>query len=70
MRALRWMIWLADEVLRWMVWLADEVLDRVPAYEDGRWYRHGQWGCRLGLHRFWWPGDEASRLPGATTGRG
>lgn len=29
------------------------VLDRIPAYEDGRWYRHGAWGCRLGLSKPW-----------------
>ena len=21
------------------------VLDRIPRYEQGRWYRHGCWGC-------------------------
>ena len=41
------------KVLRRLVWLLDEVLDRIPAYEDGRWYRYGGWGCRLRLHRFW-----------------
>lgn len=28
-------------------------LDQIPAYYEGRWYRHGQLGCRLGLARFW-----------------
>jgi hypothetical protein len=46
---------------RELFWLADELLDRVPAYEDGRWYRRGDWGCRLGLHRWWWP--ETDEVP-------
>lgn len=38
---------------RWPIWLADELLDRVPTYEDGRWFRRGGWGCRMRLHRWW-----------------
>jgi len=44
------------EPLRWrgeVVWLLDEVLDRIPRYEDHRWYRYGHWGCTLGLRRYW-----------------
>lgn len=41
------------KALAWLIWLADEALDRLPAYESGRWYRYGQWGCRLGLRRLW-----------------
>ncbi len=37
----------------WPVWLLDEALDRIPAYEDGRWYRYGDWGCQLGLWKIW-----------------
>jgi len=40
-----------------MLWLLDVALDRIPAYEDGRWYGYGDWGCRLAC-RFsalrWW----------------
>lgn len=25
------------------------LLDAVPTWEDGRWYRYGDWGCRVGL---------------------
>jgi hypothetical protein len=37
------------------IWLLDELLDRIPCYEDGRWYWYGDWGwgCRLRLYRFW-----------------
>jgi hypothetical protein len=28
-------------------------LDAIPCREDGRWYRHGQWGCRWGFSRLW-----------------
>jgi len=31
----------------------DELLDAVPRYEDGRWFRYGDWGCQLGLGCFW-----------------
>lgn len=41
--------------LRQAAWLADITLDRVPCYEEGQWYRYGDWGCRLRLHRIWWP---------------
>lgn len=41
------------KVFRWLAWLLDEVLDLIPAYEDGRWYPCGLWGCRLGLPEFW-----------------
>jgi hypothetical protein len=43
---------------RFVVWLADELLDRIPAYEQGRWYLNGEWGCRLRLYRYWWAPDE------------
>lgn len=40
-----------------LLWLLDEILDRVPKYEDGRWFWPGYWGCDLAL-RFpalrWW----------------
>jgi hypothetical protein len=39
--------------MRTVVRLLDEALDRVPAYEGGRWYRYGDWGCRLRLSRYW-----------------
>jgi hypothetical protein len=29
------------------------VLDAIPAYEQGVWYRHGDWGCRLRISRLW-----------------
>lgn len=51
----------AVRALRWLAWLADEALDRVPAYEDGTWYRHGCWGCRLGLSRWWDDPQEGAR---------
>lgn len=47
------------KVMRWAVWLLDESLDAMPAYERGRWYRYGQWGCRLRLARFWWREDRS-----------
>ena len=25
------------------------ILDAIPRYCEGRWYRHGDWGCQLGL---------------------
>lgn len=46
---------------RCLVWLADELLDRIPAYEDGHWYRAGQWGCRLRLHRYWWREEQETK---------
>lgn len=46
------------QALRWLAWVTDTALDHLPAYEDGRWYRYGDWGCRLRLHRVWWPGEE------------
>lgn len=27
----------------------DRLLDRLPYHERGRWHRHGQWGCRIGV---------------------
>jgi hypothetical protein len=36
-----------------LAWLANEALDQLPAWQEGSWHRHGQWGCRLGLHRYW-----------------
>ena len=33
-------------------WL-DGRLDAIPDYEEGRWYRHGGWGCRLRMSRLW-----------------
>jgi hypothetical protein len=47
--------------LRSAVWLLDVILDGIPACEDGRWYRYGEWGCRLRLHRFWWPDADPRR---------
>lgn len=44
---------LRQHPIRWAVWLLDELLDRIP-YWNGRPRRHGGWGCRLGLSRFWW----------------
>jgi hypothetical protein len=44
--------------LRQLAWLADVALDNVPCYEDGRWYRYGDWGCRLRLARLWWPDED------------
>lgn len=29
------------------------LLDCVPAREDGVWYRHGGWGCRMGILGKW-----------------
>lgn len=41
--------------IRWfIVWSLENLchlLDRIPTYEDGRWYRYGDWGCLLGLSR-------------------
>jgi hypothetical protein len=39
--------------MRTLVWLLDEVLDRIPRYEQGRWYLHGDWGCQFQLARYW-----------------
>jgi hypothetical protein len=36
-----------------LVWLLDEMLDRIPAWQDGRLYLCGQWGCQWGLSRIW-----------------
>jgi hypothetical protein len=42
-----------DRMLEWL----DGRLDTVPSYEEGRWYRYGDWGCKLS-YRFsalrWW----------------
>lgn len=40
-------------VLGTLAWAVDELLDRIPRREDGRWYRYGDWGCQLGLGRFY-----------------
>lgn len=29
------------------------VLDAIPAYEEGRWWRYGDWGCRMRISRIW-----------------
>ena len=50
MRALR-------VALEWV----DGMLDNIPSYEQGHWYWHGGWGCRAGLHRWWW--DDADYEP-------
>jgi hypothetical protein len=43
-----------DARMWWRIaWLLDEALDRVPKYEDGRWYRFGLWGCGTWLNRYW-----------------
>lgn len=34
--------------VRWVLEQLDTALDAIPAYEDGRWYRYGDWGCRIG----------------------
>jgi hypothetical protein len=66
--AYHWRDWWLGEPLfrhhpmRWIMWLLDEALDRIPTYEDGHWFRKGGWGCRLGLHRWWWV-DEDSASP-------
>jgi hypothetical protein len=41
------------KLLRRLVEQLDVLLDKIPAYEDGRWYRYGDWGCRLQLGKFW-----------------
>lgn len=41
------------KVLRRIVEWLDETLDKIPEYRDGRWYRYGDWGCRLGLGKLW-----------------
>lgn len=28
-------------------------LDKIPHYQDGRWYRYGDWGCRMRISRIW-----------------
>jgi hypothetical protein len=44
---------LADLVLERL----DIILDAIPTREDGRWFRYGDWGCRL-TYKFpalrWW----------------
>ena len=56
------------KVSKTAVWLFDELLDQIPGYWDGRWHRYGQWGCALGLGRYW--AAEAPRsAPGDTRGR-
>ena len=47
-----------------LAWLLDEALDCLPAYEDGQWYRYGDWGCRLRLYRIWEPSLSASSSAG------
>lgn len=50
--------------MRRLIWLLDEALDRIPRYEDGRWYRYGDWGCQLCLSRWWGPpAGECERPP-------
>jgi hypothetical protein len=47
-------------VRTWLLERLDVALDAVPAYEDGRWLRYGDWGCRL-TYRFpalrWWDNE-------------
>lgn len=40
-------------LVKTLAWLLDEALDHLPAYEDGKWLRYGDWGCRIGLSRYW-----------------
>lgn len=45
----------------------DSALDGIPTYDDGKWYRYGHWGCRLGVfRRAWnlWGGDPKPGYPG------
>mgnify|MGYP001559836493 CR=1 FL=1 len=46
-----------DLVKTWLLERLDVLLDAIPAREDGRWFRYGDWGCRL-AYRFpalrWW----------------
>ena len=44
--------------VRTLIERLDTLLDAIPIYEDGRWWRYGDWGCRLQLHRLWWRVDE------------
>jgi hypothetical protein len=41
------------KLLRLLAERLDGLLDAIPAREDGRWFRYGDWGCTLGLSRFW-----------------
>lgn len=41
------------KVVRTIIEWVDGVLDRIPSYEDGRWYRGGCWGCRMQMWRLW-----------------
>lgn len=39
-------------VKRWVVEQIERtcaILDNIPRYEEGRWWRHGTWGCKWGL---------------------
>lgn len=56
MKARKWLVHGAQAA----AWLLDESLDRVPRREEGRWYRYGDWGCQLGLSRFWAREDSAN----------
>ena len=45
---------LVTQDVRTLIERLDTLLDAIPIYEDGRWWRYGDWGCRLQLHRLWW----------------
>ena len=42
------LVWHAEAV-----WLLDELLDAIPGRVGGRWRLHAQWGCQMGLSRYW-----------------
>ena len=32
----------------------DHLLDSIPSYEDGKWRRYGEWGCKMQLLARYW----------------
>lgn len=40
---------LVKRFIVWAIEALDTLLDKVPTYEDGKFYRYGFWGCRLQL---------------------
>ena len=40
--------------VRMLIEWVDGRLDAIPSYEEGRWYRHGGYGCRMRLSRLWY----------------
>lgn len=39
------------KLIVWSLELLCHALDNIPTYEDGQWFRYGDWGCQIGLSK-------------------